>query len=98
MAWERSTRRDRLPPDWDSRVRPAVFARDGHICYVCGKPGANDVDHKNPGDDHSLENLGPIHKWPCHARKSAAEGGRAAALKRPKINREPEAHPGLRKK
>lgn len=96
MAWEGSTRSERLPSNWRSELRPAVFARDGDICHVCGKPGSTDIDHKNPGDDHSLENLGPIHKWPCHARKSAREGGQAHAARQRLRYRPTPRHPGLK--
>lgn len=30
--WDGSTRRETLPPDWNSRIRPAVFRRDGRRC------------------------------------------------------------------
>lgn len=30
--WASSTRRTELPPDWRSRIRPAVLNRDGHRC------------------------------------------------------------------
>jgi 5-methylcytosine-specific restriction enzyme A len=91
-------RRLRLPRDWHAR-RARVLRRDGRICHVCKLPGADQVDHVKPGDAHDEANLAAIHKHPCHARKSAREGGtasagarsaRAAARKRP-----PEAHPGL---
>ena len=97
IAWEGSTRRDRLPRNWNSELRPAVFARDGDICWICGEPGADEIDHKIQGDDHRLENLAPIHGWrtglQCHARKSAAEGAAA----RPRLYRSPEPHPALQK-
>lgn len=94
-AWRNSTRRARLPANWDSELRPAVFARDGTICHWCGQPGADEIDHIIPGDDHSLDNLGPIHGWRtqqrCHVHKSAAEG----AVRRPRLNRPEERHPAL---
>ena len=70
-AWEGSTRRERLPPDWDRRRR-RVLLRDGHRCYLCGEV-ASEVDHVEHGDDHSLENLKAICS-PCHLKKSAREG------------------------
>ena len=94
--WQDSTRKQRLPANWDSEIRPAVFGRDGDICWVCGERGADEVDHKTPGDDHRLENLAPIHSWrtrqACHASKSGREGAAA----RPRLNRPPVIHPGLR--
>lgn len=94
--WKNSTRAKRLPSNWDSEIRPAAFALYGDICHVCHRHGANQIDHLEPGDDHSLENLRPIHAFPCHARKSSAEGGKAAQAKRPKRTRPQEPHPGLR--
>lgn len=93
-AFEGSTRKQRLPPDWDER-RAAVFQRDGDICHVCRLPGADEVDHVIPGDDHRLTNLAPIHSWRtpqrCHAFKTSAEGNAA----KPPLRRPPERHPGL---
>lgn len=70
-------RKARLPKDWRTR-RLIVLRRDNGICHWCGEPGADEVDHVNPGDDHSLTNLRPIHsaRHParCHAHKSSAEG------------------------
>lgn len=93
--WQGSDRKARLPADWQTRIVPAVFARDGDICHWCGQPGADEVDHKRRGDDHRLVNLAPIHGWRtpqrCHARKSALEGVAARRTTRP-----PEPHPALR--
>ena len=96
-GWEGSTRRVRLPKEWHA-ARSRCFRDHGRTCYVCGLPGATEVDHVIPGDDHSSANLRPIHKA-CHARKSSREGGaasgkaskaRAAARYRPA-----EQHPGV---
>ena len=97
MAWEGSTRRQRLPRNWASEIVPAVKARDGDVCYLCGGHGADTVDHKVPGDDHSMANLGMVHdrNWPhCHRTKSSAEGH--AARRYVSMKRRPERHPGLR--
>lgn len=91
-AWRGSTRRSRLPSDWAARRR-AVLVRDRGRCHVCGKPGATEVDHVQPGDDHSLTNLAAIHRT-CHATKSAREGGQAAWRNRPPRRRPAERHPG----
>lgn len=82
MAWEGSTRAARLPPGWRTRIVPRILKRDHYICHVCGKPGADQVDHVDAGDDHRPENLAAIHEVPCHRSKSAGEGGRAAAARR----------------
>jgi 5-methylcytosine-specific restriction endonuclease McrA len=75
-AWTGSTRGERLPEDWATR-RLIVLRRDSAVCWVCGGPGADQVDHKVAGDDHSLENLAPIHGVVapyCHRYKSSREG------------------------
>lgn len=98
MAWEGSDRASRLPSDWATR-RLRVLRRDGYRCQwreddvpgICGERGS-DVDHINPGDDHSPENLQTLCRW-HHARKSAAEGN---AARKPTASRyrKPEGHPG----
>lgn len=79
-AWAGSNRRARLPKDWPA-TRLRILRRDHGICHVCGKPGADAVDHIVPGDDHRDSNLAAIHTHPCHATKSAREG-QAARLDR----------------
>jgi 5-methylcytosine-specific restriction endonuclease McrA len=99
--WAGSTRRARLPSNWYTELVPETFAVFGGICHVCGEPGADQVDHVIAGDDHSLANRRPIHgpntPQRCHVYKSSAEGGRAAQARKPKRQRPPEPHPGLRK-
>jgi 5-methylcytosine-specific restriction protein A len=93
--WQGSTRLVRLPKDWQRR-RQAVIRRDGGRCRRCGAPGARDVDHIRPGDDHSLTNLQLLCRR-CHGTKSAHEGTTAAAAARarhPSHRRPPEPHPG----
>lgn len=94
-GWASSNRRQRLPANWTSTIVPRILARDGRICHVCKGPGADAVDHKLRGDDHSDANLAAIHdRVPphCHRTKSAREGVNA----RDQANRPPEPHPGLR--
>lgn len=77
--WQGSTRKERLPPDWNTR-RLVVLKRDQGICYVCQQPNADTVDHLIAGDDHSLANLKAIHQNVapfCHRYKSSAEGHQA---------------------
>lgn len=84
--WAGSTRKKRLPPDWQTR-RLIVLKRDRGICYLCGADRADTVDHIKPGDDHSLENLAAVHdRTPphCHRAKSSAEGNAAQAGNRTK--------------
>lgn len=99
MAWKTSNRGSRLPPDWPQRKR-AVKARDKGICYICGGPGADSVDHIRPGDDHSLSNLALAHLnvWPfCHRRKSTKEGHDTQRQIRALGKMPVEPHPGLLK-
>ena len=97
MAWENSTRASRLPPDWQRRRR-LVLERDGYRCTEltdgerCTEP-ATDVDHRTPGDDHSLPNLRALCRW-HHARKSSSEGN--ASRRRFTARRPVEPHPGMR--
>ncbi|MEV4492712.1 HNH endonuclease [Micromonospora coxensis] len=110
MAWEGSTRRERLPKNWPA-LRARVLKRDGYVCQFvwrnergrmeqCGKP-ATEVDHIRPGDDHSMENLrAACHA--CHQYKSSREGGsvggQVVARMRRETNgrfRRTEQHPGL---
>ncbi|MGH2670099.1 MAG: HNH endonuclease [bacterium] len=98
MAWERSTRRQRLPDNWDE-IRTPVRNRAAGQCEAvddgirCPAPGV-ECDHIIPGDDHRPENL----QWLCgwhHGRKSGSEGGRASAAARRNRRRKPPRHPGL---
>lgn len=95
MAWDRSDRAARLPPDW-RRLKRRVRRRDADVCHVCGGPGADAVDHIVAGDDHSLGNLAPIHQdvWPyCHVDKTAAESRAVRHRMRDARRRRAEPHP-----
>lgn len=96
----RSARTSPLPKDWPQR-RARVLARDSYACRWlisydgtrCGRH-ATDVDHigdPNNHDDDNLQSLCPGH----HRVKSSRQGGKAAAVKRPRRNRPPEPHPGV---
>jgi 5-methylcytosine-specific restriction enzyme A len=98
MGWETSDRRGRLPKDWPA-IRVRVKRRDKGLCQeispdtglICGEPGT-DVDHINPGDDHSMSNLQLLCGW-HHERKTIRERPK----RRPQASRKraPERHPGL---
>ncbi|MFJ9029111.1 HNH endonuclease [Streptomyces sp. NPDC102274] len=75
MAWNTSDRARRLPPNWPV-MRAAILRRDNGVCHVCGKHGADQVDHITSGDNHALDNLAAIHSDPCHRTKSSSEGGK----------------------
>jgi len=73
-AWAGSTRRKRLPRDWDGRRR-YILRRDRGLCQL-KYPGcttiATEVDHIERGDDHRFSNLQGACS-PCHAKKTIAE-------------------------
>lgn len=97
-GWDGSNRAGRLPREWHAQ-RQRILREHKRICHVCGLPGADQVDHLKAGDDHSDANLRPIHKYPCHARKSSGEGGAASGKARraraAARTRAPEKHPGI---
>ena len=85
MVWSTSDRKQRLPSNW-MQLRAEVFRLKGRKCYIVtdGVPctrEALEVDHKVPGDDHSIENLFPICTY-HHRRKSSSEGWEALRRKR----------------
>ena len=47
------------------RTRDAVFAAYGDVCWMCGRPGADTVDHYpvslKDGGTNELSNLRPAH-------------------------------------
>lgn len=101
-GWSGSNRRQRLPADWP-KIRKRILKRDGHTCTHSDDDGircaelATDVDHVRPGDDHRDENLTSLCDY-HHKKKSGAEGARAAAAKRQRMDnryRRSETHPGL---
>lgn len=82
-AYAKNARASRLPSRWDS-LRKRILIRDKWICYVCGGEGADAVDHKIAGDDHSPENLAAIHDAIppfCHRKKTLEEALAARQLK-----------------
>jgi 5-methylcytosine-specific restriction protein A len=94
-AWVGSSRRSRLPADWPKRRR-IVLDRDP-LCRlafadICtGR--STEVDHRHPGDDHSLGNLQGACA-PCHRRKTLAEAAQARGAG-PLKKRPTEPHPGI---
>lgn len=101
-GWIGSTRRARLPANWDELRADADLRNPQHICHWCGDPGGSDLDHIQRGDDHSPENLDWIHnrrdyeqgrsKRNCHGQKTGQEGAAA----RQRLNRPADVHPALR--
>lgn len=74
--------------EWDT-ITQRILRRDEHICYVCGKQEATQVDHKIPvaegGSPRDEDNLGAICATPCHEDKSRAERIRAAQRARARV-------------
>lgn len=95
-----SSRRATLPRDWELR-RLAVLRRDGfrcqHVRYdtglKCGKP-ANQCDHIDDRDDHSLANLRALCEY-HHGVRSSQQGGNAAAAARRRKEPQKQKHPGI---
>jgi 5-methylcytosine-specific restriction endonuclease McrA len=53
-------------------VRAAVLERDGGVCHICGKGGADEVDHVHAvragGDRYDERNLKAAHRF-CNRSK-----------------------------
>lgn len=94
--WENSTRRTQLPHNWTS-IRQLITERDNGQCTELMREGhrcpdaGTDVDHIEPGNNHTLDNLRLLCTW-HHKKKSSAEGNQARkhlTEQKPK-----EKHPG----
>ena len=72
--WEGSTRRSRLPKDWEKRRR-YILNRDP-ICKGCDNALSVEVDHVVSGDDHSYENLQGLCAR-CHREKTQREAAQS---------------------
>lgn len=69
--WQRKQERIERFRQETASMKNKVFARFGHVCYLCGKPGANTVDHVIPfikGGTNDIENLRPAHE-DCNEKK-----------------------------
>ncbi|MFG3710904.1 HNH endonuclease [Micromonospora sp. NPDC047730] len=93
--WAGSTRRRRLPPNWQ-QLRAEVRERAGGRCEHVGDDGrrcplaGRDCDHVEAGDLHTLDNL----QWLCPGHHSS-KSGREGAAARPRERRPVGKHPGL---
>lgn len=103
--WRRSRPAVPLPPDWDSKVKPRILARDLHRCQVIRQDTgrrclarAIEVDHITPraeGGTDRDSNLQAICTW-HHKQKTGREGGVASGrARRAKRDAAKPIHPGL---
>lgn len=78
------------PPKGWGRLREQVMNRDKGVCYVCKKPGADEVDHIVAialGGTNLPSNLAPIHQRVaphCHRKKTQGDARAAVRMNRPK--------------
>lgn len=88
-AWEgrrpSSTARYGMSGSSQQALHKRILREAGYICYDCGLPGADEVDHIIPihlgGAKRDPANLGAIHKEPCHADKSKRENAERRAAR-----------------
>jgi len=72
-AWQCSTRKQRLPANWESELRPEAHRRNPtHVCHWCGLPDGNDLDHKQAGDDTCQDPQS--HPQPCQCNLDWTHG------------------------
>ncbi len=83
-AWRNSDRRRLLPANWPQLRRDADARNPRHLCWRCGVPGGEALDHKdgNPANNDPA-NLDWIHDYRsvragvvevnCHAKKTAGD-------------------------
>jgi 5-methylcytosine-specific restriction endonuclease McrA len=92
--WHTSTRKSRLPADWEKRRKAVLEAQP--ICMICGVRASTVADHIVPMTDrHEPEDLQGVCD-PCHRQKTANEAAAFRAAKpRPSRRRGDEPHPGL---
>lgn len=98
-GWDSSRRAERRGGSgWEeAEAAKRIMRLHNGVCHVCGLVGADEVDHVIPLCEGGLDedhNKRPIHRTPCHVRKTAQEAGRAKGRKYSR-RREPEPHPGL---
>lgn len=85
----------RYPPDWKTRMRPAILQRAGHCCEFCGianyayQPDTGSrvvltiahLDHDEDNHAVALDRLAALCQR-CHLRYDAPEKARRRATKR----------------
>lgn len=70
------------PTGW-ATTRQRVLERDNWTCHICGKAGADTVDHITPvsqGGSHAMSNLAAVHDdTPPHCHRTKTNQDRARA-------------------
>lgn len=59
--------------DRQYRKKRDRILRASDVCWICGKPGADSIDHViplNKGGTNDPSNLRPAHMHPCNRSKS----------------------------
>ena len=102
MAWEGSTRKESLPPNWQ-KLRAERFKIDGFRCTQrdvygerCEEP-AQECDHHGDRLDHRIQNLRSLCSW-HHQKKSSRQGAQARYAKKRAFEnkfRRTETHPAF---
>lgn len=82
--WATSRRKEQvtLSGSAEQARRKRILERYLYCCHVCGRTGADQVDHRIPLSEGGADedwNLAPIHAEPCHRLKTQAEARRARA-------------------
>ncbi|MEV0357118.1 HNH endonuclease [Nocardia sp. NPDC050697] len=71
----------KAPRGW-AALRERVLERDNWTCHLCGRPGADTVDHRTPvhkGGSHLESNLAAVHDRVaphCHRTKTNQDKAR----------------------
>lgn len=63
-------------------LREEILERDGYLCYLCGDPGADTVDHivsVAAGGSDDVDNLAAVHdRNPPHCHRTKTRRERSA--------------------
>lgn len=88
VGWENRTssqERYGLSGSAQQSLHQEVLREAGWICYDCGLPGADVVDHILPihlgGAKRDKSNLGAMHQEPCHRIKTERENAARRAAR-----------------